>query len=673
MTEFSNWRDQILREFTPQVSRLTVVADPDGLLLEEEILAGIRERGFELIPFEDHVAFRFAYESKYRVKWDRGEVTDLVVVLRAPTQDLRSLPYDLLQAGRRLSFSLADLFPNLSYPVLDKLDRADLDAVYRAQLQHKPGKLGDNATKDFLLRHVFEIAPELIKQPVDLLRVLLRRHYRGIRIPKVLDDRLVLVLESDGRFIEWPLAQVVPDREAFFSFLQERWPIFLEGQPVPAAGVIREPGAGYGLKFGGPTELPFDHDDVRVYVDSLFLEGHLRPVQNQHAEKWSKSWAAIGLSLDPQADRARRYGGLLDAIEKSVPVENARHTEWLTFAMRWSELLALRYGDGLAREAKLTQRVSDLDVRVESSFSTWMANRYGGLHNQPATPPVMLHHLPRYLSRRVRDEGIQKIALLVMDGLSLNQWITIRQELIASIIDGQWTIEEGAVFAWVPTVTAVSRQAAFAGKMPLLFGVDLFSNAKEPEHWGRFWSDHDLLPNEVGYLNTLRDGPFTQVEELIAHPKMRVLGLVVDKVDLIMHGMELGAAGMHNQVRQWAREGHLRQLLALLIAAGYEIHLTADHGNIEANGIGRPAEGKMADIRGERVRVYPDDILRRRTKEKFPNSIEWPTLGLPDDYRPLLAANRDAFVPKGDRVVGHGSISIEEVIVPLVRIGKKQS
>jgi hypothetical protein len=39
-----------------------------------------------------------------------------VVVLRAETQELRTLPYDLLQAGRQLSFSLRDLFPNLSYP-----------------------------------------------------------------------------------------------------------------------------------------------------------------------------------------------------------------------------------------------------------------------------------------------------------------------------------------------------------------------------------------------------------------------------------------------------------------------------------------------------------------------------------------------------------------------------
>jgi hypothetical protein len=49
------------------------VADPDGLLLEEGILEGVRKRGFEMIPFEDHIAFRYAYESKFRSRGDRGE------------------------------------------------------------------------------------------------------------------------------------------------------------------------------------------------------------------------------------------------------------------------------------------------------------------------------------------------------------------------------------------------------------------------------------------------------------------------------------------------------------------------------------------------------------------------------------------------------------------------
>ena len=70
------------------------------------------------------------------------------------TLDTFALPYDLLQAGRQLTFTLGHLFPNLSAPVVAALGRSEFDALFRAQQQHHPGKLGDNATKDFILRYV---------------------------------------------------------------------------------------------------------------------------------------------------------------------------------------------------------------------------------------------------------------------------------------------------------------------------------------------------------------------------------------------------------------------------------------------------------------------------------------------------------------------------------------
>jgi len=94
-----------------------------------------------------------------------------------------------------------------------------------------------------------------------------------------------------------------------------------------------------------------------------------------------------------------------------------------------------------------------------------------------------------------------------------------------------------------------------------------------------------------------------------------------------MHGMELGTAGMHNQVRQWA-QGFIAQLLDLLNHS-FRVFLTSDHGNIEATGIGRPSEGAIADLR-ERVRVYPDQTLRAKVKADFPSAIEWAALGLPE-------------------------------------------
>jgi PglZ domain-containing protein len=166
----------------------------------------------------------------------------------------------------------------------------------------------------------------------------------------------------------------------------------------------------------------------------------------------------------------------------------------------------------------------------------------------------------------------------------------------------------------------------------------------------------------------LGDGSLEGIEELLSHPRARIAGLVIDKVDRIMHGMELGTAGMHNQVRQWAEQPYMAALLVLLLDRGFRVFLTSDHGNIEAEGCGRPAEEAAADLRGERVRVYPDTLLRAKVKERFPAALEWGPIGLPDTYLALTAPGRQAFVRKGEHIVSHGGISVEEFIVPLVQI-----
>ena len=665
----SNWREEILKEFTPNVARLTLVADPDGLLMEEGIFAGIHARGFELIQFEDHIAFRYAYETKFRSRWDKGEQTELVVVLHSAASDLADLPYDLLQAGRQLSFSLGEIFPNLSYPVVTALDQGDLDALDNAQRQHAHSVLGDNATIEFILRHVFDIALELIKKPSDLLRVLLRRHYREQRIPSLLEKRLVQLLHQQKGFEDWPLNAIIPDRQAFFAFLQERWSIFLDQLVSQQVIGIRERKERYSLAFSGPEELPFDHDDVRVYIDNLFLEGLLDVVQCEQAEALSETWAAVGIQIDEHADRIRRVEGLLDTIASTIPKENARHDIWFHFARKWAELVALVQEPDAMLPETVHHSMTTLKAQIDDAFESWLANRYAGLSNLPPVPPVMLHHIPRFLSRHIQDAQEHKVAFILMDGLSLDQWIVVRKELVRQRFE--YSFVENAVFAWIPTITSVSRQTAFAGKPPIYFPDSIKITDKEPALWTQFWIDEGLNQQEVGYAKRLGDGTLDDVKEIIAQPRMRVVGLVIDKVDKIMHGMQLGTAGMHNQVRQWAAQPFMVDLIDLLLDNGFRVYLSSDHGNIEATGCGQPSEGAVADLRGGRVRVYPNSVLRNQVKTRFPTAIEWPLYGLPEDYLPLLAPGRTAFVRKGERLVGHGGSALEELVVPLVQIDRR--
>ncbi|MGH8069882.1 MAG: BREX-3 system phosphatase PglZ [Candidatus Entotheonellia bacterium] len=670
----ATWRDQILKEFPADIARLTLVADPDGLLTEESVVAGLHERGFDLITFDDPIAFRYVYESKYRSCWDRGKSAALVVALRISTQTWREMPYDLLQVGRRLAFSLSELFPNLSYPVVAELDRGDLDALYRAQRRHNSGKLGDNATKDFILQHLFEITPQLMQQSSDLLRCLLRRHYQGQHIPPLLDERFIDVVRRNRAFVDWPLESVVPDRQVFFAFLQERWPIFLDRLAASRTQGIHEAEEIYTLAYPGPAVLPFDHDDVRIYLDNLFLDGLLQPVPHLEADVLVHPWVSLGIHSDPQADQMRRLEGLVTAVGSSIPGSDARHHLWFAFAQRWAELIVLWNETPASVQQRFEARLRALQEQVDAGFLAWVKKRYGSLHNLPSSPPVMLHHVPRYLASVLEagDEGRteKKVALLLLDGLALDQWIVLRKVLEQQ--QPRVRFHEDAVFAWIPTITSVSRQAAFAGKPPIYYPSSIHVTDKEAILWRQFWIGQGFTQAEVAYAKGLGEqASLSEVDEVLSHLRVRIVGFVVDTVDKIMHGIQLGTAGMHNQVRQWATEGFMATLLDRLFEHRFEVFLTSDHGNIEAIGIGRPSEGAVADLRGERVRVYPDPMLRAGVKTRFPDTIEWPPLGLPENYLPLLAPDRAAFIREGERIVAHGGISIEEVIVPLIRITRR--
>lgn len=666
----TGWREHILADFSPGTVGLTLVADPDGLLLEAGMLERIQERGFALIPFESHVEFRFAFESSFRSKWDENLEKEQAVVVHVTQDDLQTLPYDLLQAGRRLHFSLAGIFPNFSYPVLAALDKSDLDALYLAQKDLASERLGDRSSKDFILRHVFSIAPELLKHTADLLRMLLRMHYRQIHLPSLFQEHLIQEIEKNGRFSDWPLGTIVPDREAFLAFLQERWEYFIQQKSSQQIASLQENRGVFNPVYPGPVDLPFEHHDVRVYLDTLFLDGLLEPVDHPQSQALSETWVSLGVRIDPEADRIKRLEKLYSSLRDDLPGHQARHGKWLTFARSWAELLALWLQTDKEPVPGIGDKIRAVQLKLDNTLAVWAENKLGGLINLPPVPPVMLHHIPRFLARSLEQTQGGKVALVVLDGLSFDQWVTMRKVLA---LNTDFLFRENAVFAWLPTTTSISRQALFAGRPPVFFPDSIHTTGKEAYLWRQFWADHGIKEQETVYARGLGDDITDELHLQLVSQQTRVAGLVVDKVDRIMHGMELGLAGMHNQIRQWAGQPFLGDLLDMLLQAGYQVFLTSDHGNIQAAGCGRPAEGALAATRGERVRIFRDPALRERVASSFPEAIAWSGSGLPEDVFPLIAPHRQAFVSNTRQLVCHGGISLEELVVPLVQIERKQT
>ena len=678
----SDWRDYILQHFREPIHRLTLVADPDGLMLEEELLAAIRQNGFDLLLFEDPVAFRYAYESGYRQHWDEETDTDLVVILRSPTASLRSLPYDLLQSGRTLAFSLPDLFPKLSYPVIRDLDRGYIQPLYEAYQGYGGPEMGDQTSTLFVLKHVYSIVPDMVKTPLEVLKLLLSRHARGERLPPRLDLLLLESLCAIPALAAWPLEALLSSATDFFAFLQRHWTGYLAAkQPVQV--LAKETRVSYDVD----NALPFAEPDVRAHMNTLFLEGRLKPIPLP--DGWAvEGWESIGVQVDGPAFELRRFAGLQDRIEEDLPAADATHKVWMQFADRWAELTVLRHRLDSELGQEHTERYRSLHLETERRFADWMRLRYHTLHSLPFLPlPTMVHHIPHWMAARQAQDPQTRLALLVVDGLALDQWRIIRDIWAEEVHN--WTVQEHAAFAWVPTLTPISRQATFAGTPPQFFPKSWASTAQDASHWQRFWRDRTLPPAAVGYLrnlgvkdlslddSSLTDGEAkleTAVEELIGNPQVKVVGLVLNTVDHVMHGMQLGTAGMHQQVQLWlTRYRYLTRLVDALLEAGFTICLTSDHGNVWARGIGRPSEGALVETRGERARVYTDPAFLSLGKQQAPTAVEWTNVGLPAGLSVLFAPELDAFVNAGDHAVCHGGISLEEVIVPFVEITREQN
>jgi hypothetical protein len=322
----------------------------------------------------------------------------------------------------------------------------------------------------------------------------------------------------------------------------------------------------------------------------------------------------------------------------------------------------------LAKAEGLRAKVRALRVSADERLLAWVQKHYADLPSLPAAKgPVMVHHVPRFLAFR-REAGESRIALLVIDGMAMDQWLQIR-EYLAQRAPGLG-FDESACFAWLPSLTSVSRQALFSGRKPREFASSIETTAQERSLWSQFWQDHGLHPNQVFYRRGIkRTEQLPDIEEALGDSAIKAAAIVVDTIDEIVHGAILGKRGIASQIASWCETGFVEQLFTMLLNKGFHIYITADHGNIEASGIGRPNQGVASELRGERVRTYRTEALAESTAADF-NAFRLDIPGLPADFLPLFAEGDGAFVQNGEQIVAHGGLSVEELVVPFVKLDR---
>jgi hypothetical protein len=85
--------------------------------------------------------------------------------------------------------------------------------------------------------------------------------------------------------------------------------------------------------------VPFEHPDVRVIVDSMFLDGLLHPLAVQGAAVSIPEWAKVGIVQDPLALRNLVAEGI-KGILQSLPTLESSYRDWANLSRRFGEVLA---------------------------------------------------------------------------------------------------------------------------------------------------------------------------------------------------------------------------------------------------------------------------------------------------------------------------------------------
>lgn len=301
--------------------------------------------------------------------------------------------------------------------------------------------------------------------------------------------------------------------------------------------------------------------------------------------------------------------------------------------------------------------VADFDKiysTVETAFHAWISKQYALLATAAdVNQPVMLHHIPDYVRRISR-----KCAVIVIDGMSFVDWQLIREHLA----DAPWTLNMTAAFTFLPSVTSVARQSVFSGVVPAQ-NAEPFSLAKEEKQWFSYWAEHGLQSDEVYFGKT--DTPDIS-------DKVKAAGIVVNFIDDLMHRQLQGTRGMAVDISAWLKSGSLRRMIDSLLHSGFDVFITADHGHSEAVGKGHFSNPGLLTENVSRRAVIYKGFAGTKELDKF-HIAEYSGTYMPKTHRYFLFAIGECIGDCGNKYIAHGGDSIEEVLVPFVRIGDVQN
>ena len=325
----------------------------------------------------------------------------------------------------------------------------------------------------------------------------------------------------------------------------------------------------------------------------------------------------------------------------SVLVEKAQtYKDWIKIAETKSEIDVYCAAYGIDADAEF----------VQEPFLNFVLDRFGKLSGKVTSDretPVLVKGAMDYM-----HSHSDRFVIIVMDGMSEFDWTILSQSF------GNIKYQRSAAFAMIPTITSLSRQSLISGKYPLQL-LSPWSTSKEGKEFTdcamSFGLRKDQVEYHIGY-------------DADVGPMIRCGCVIINDIDDMVHGQQQGRSGMYRDVEYLSSTGKLATLVRSLLSKGFDVYISADHGNTPCVGQGKLMKlGVETETKSHRMLVLEQFADKEKMKEQY-DMIEYPKYFLDKKYDYLICNIGKSFDAKGDKVMTHGGITVDEVIVPFIKI-----
>lgn len=371
--------------------------------------------------------------------------------------------------------------------------------------------------------------------------------------------------------------------------------------------------------------------------------------------------------------------------------ENPNYEEWMEIYKKlifWELELDKSKNDSM-REVLVSQK-----QEANKEFCKYVSRNYLNWIKNPADAPTLSNTLMRFKVFPFIEPDVPTFMIL-MDNLRFDQW-----KMIEPILNENFrVVSEDSFFSILPTTTQYSRNAIFSGLMPAEID-QRYPNmwVNDEEEGGKNLHEYDLLKEQILRMKknlktsytkiTTLDGGKTMVSNMNNMMQNNLNVIVYNFIDMLSHArteMEVlkELAPDENAYREitktWFNNSPLHEALVKIADKKVNLIITTDHGSMRVK--------EPVKVIGDRdtstnLRYKHGKNLSYNAKELFEiKKPEEAKLPKPHNSSTFIFAREDDFfvypnnynqhVNMYRNTFQHGGMSMEEMIIPVVRLVSK--